>query len=57
MRSVALALGLLLSACSEPRHEVSVEVEQAGASRKVSAEVSPEAAGAVKAEITKPEAR
>ena len=56
MRRVAFALGLLLTACTEPKHEVSVEVEEAGVSREVTAEVSPEQAAAIKAEIKKPNA-
>jgi hypothetical protein len=54
MKQLALILALLLGACQEPRHEVSVETVSAGdpgVSRKVSVEVPPEGAAAVKAEI------
>ncbi|MGH7028273.1 hypothetical protein [Brevundimonas sp.] len=63
MRNAGLALGLLLlAACSEPKHEVSVEVrnaEQAGRqstsrqTQEVRVEISPEAAAALKAELKK----
>jgi hypothetical protein len=48
----ALASGLLVTSCGEPRNEVSVKVEtEDGRSTEVRTEVSPEQAAAVKEQL------
>ena len=64
MRTTVLAFGLLLSSCSEPKHEVTVEVRQgekvgrhsvSQKTQEVSIEVTPEAAAALTSELKKAE--
>ncbi|WP_156389331.1 hypothetical protein [Brevundimonas sp. Root1423] len=52
LAAFALATGMLLASCGEPRNEVSVKVEtEDGRSAEVREEVSPEQAAAVKDQL------
>ncbi len=52
LAAFALASGMLVTSCGEPRNEVSVKVETGdGRSTEVRTEVSPEQAAAVKEQL------